>query len=265
MNRCLLIILVAFPVWLSAETLPFEIRGEAPPDEDVTELRSRVKGFHASMIELMSDPLFPTDAVDLAVHLDPENPLGLVGMHGGWRQATQRFQGEIRMPPLRMFDGSRRSLWNVPKDREYFMRLFLHEIAPIYLSRAARSAGHSFYNRPSWIVQGAEEFYSHHAVREANEIDPALGIIDRSSLTNLDYGIIVDNPYIDGYLLFRFVHDEYGQSAALKLITSEPGTTAELLRTATGDEPDHFKRKLSRFISGLNAASSRQSQENDVN
>jgi hypothetical protein len=231
-------------------TLPYRLTGMSVGQEREAEIAASIGVFHRYMVSFVNDDAFPVDAVDLTIHIDDEYDVFRAGMAGGWRDKGKKFQGKISLAHPSKYDGKRFSNWGVPFDLNYFRRLVLHEIAPIYLERISISADSGFYSKPSWIVQGTEEYFSFHHGQKPG-LDPALRIIHRTSLSSLDYGIILDDPYLDGYILYRFIITQYGETTARKLLTSRGRTTPAILADVTADAPKELLIKLRAFVDGL--------------
>jgi len=241
------VLLLTTRIW-AADSLPYRLTGMELEEEWSTDVEKAIATFQPKMLTFIGDNSFPAKRVDLEIHINKDYDVYRTGMIGGWNKG--KFTGVINIAHPNRYDGKRRSTWGVPFDRNYFLRIILHEIAPIYLERAAKLNGATFYGKPSWIVQGAEEFFSFHYGFEGGG-DPAKNVLRKSDLSNLEYGLVLSNPYIDGYLLFRFVYEMYGTKAALQLFISRRTTTAGILKDATKEKPTVFLKDLAAYLKNL--------------
>lgn len=250
-------ILILTCICHGSDTLPYRLSGTAISEEIQAKMANTIAAFHRYMITFTDAKDFPSEKVDLTFNFDESMDVYYTSMRGGWRASGKSFKGIVSLADPRKYDGKRMSTWRVPFDEAYFLRILLHEITPIYLERYALVNGTEFYSKPNWIVQGSEEYFSYHHGRPVKP-DPALNILDTSSLRSLRYGIIIDNPYLDGYIFFRFVHETYGKKAALRLLSSNARTTPEILREAINADPKTLITRLQKFISELQEAAGAQ-------
>jgi len=241
----------------ASDTLPYRLSGTAISEETQDKMANAIVAFHRYIITFTDANEFPSEKVDLTFNFDESMDVYHVSMRGGWRDSGKSFKGVVSLADPHKYDGKRMSTWRVPFDEAYFLRILLHEIAPIYLERYALANGTRFYSKPNWIVQGSEEYFSHHHGRPVKP-DPVLKIFDTSSLRSLRYGIVIYNPYLDGYILFRFVPEVYGKKAALRLLSSNARTTPEILRDAINANPKTLIARLQKFISELQEAAGSQ-------
>ena len=145
-------------------------------------------------------------------------------------------------------------------DREYFDKLLVHEVSPIYLALLAENNG-SRFRGPNWSIQGTEEYfgtyYSTDYWRDKGINVYKSRLAQTPSTLDADYGLNVSNVYNDGFLVMSFLHDEFGKDTVFKIIRSSEPTFGKRIAGATEIKFNVFLDRLKvwkkRVISGVNS------------
>ncbi|MFN0136365.1 MAG: hypothetical protein ACKVS9_09655 [Phycisphaerae bacterium] len=141
--------------------------------------------------------------------------------------------------------GAARTNSGEPMDAAYCQRVLMHEYSTVLLESITRSKpnGWSFWNAPSWFVQGSEEYLGvMYSTPHAREVTlPAYTRITREGeLVTNDFGIDVQSPYVAGPVLIAFIHERFGREAFIALLRSEAPSFGKAIRRTLNTTPDEF-------------------------
>lgn len=219
--------------------------------------------FHADFLELSNMKSEDFDACSVTINLHPPGDeqwqLGYASMVGGVQndadgRGQRGYVGDINLPGRAAHDGSAVSTSHHPMDHNYFDKLVIHEIAPVYIEMYARAHGGRFHASPAWFVQGLEEYFGIcHSTQYWK--DTGVGyyyrLVCKSHGVDADFGLNVCDVYNDGFIVVKFIADEFGQETLLRILASDMPTFGARLREAVGVEYDEFLTRLSAWLDAL--------------
>jgi len=123
----------------------------------------------------------------------------------------------------------------------------IHEVSPLYLQLLAYSAD-SLFRGPSWFIQGVEEYF---AVFHSTKYWRTKGyrvyhqrLAAKPETIDTDFGLNIRDPYNDGFIIFNFIREEFGEDAIFRLIKSTEKSFGKRLRSATQVEFADFARRF---------------------
>lgn len=132
-----------------------------------------------------------------------------------------------------------------PMDEAYVQRVLVHEYATVLLESIARNKprGWSFWNAPSWFVQGTQEYlgvmYSTDHARRVT-LRKYTEATREQSLVTADWGFDARSPYVSGPVLVAFIHERFGREALVAVLRSERPTFGLAMREALATTPEGF-------------------------
>lgn len=151
--------------------------------------------------------------------------------------------------------GASRTNSNEPQDAAYCQRVLMHEYSTVLLESITRSKpkGWSFWNAPSWFVQGSEEYlgvmYSTPQGRDVTLPTYTRMTRERDLVTN-DFGIDVQSPYVAGPVLIAFIHEHFGREAFIALLRSEVRSFGQAVRQTLNTTTDEFYAAWQEWLAG---------------
>lgn len=138
------------------------------------------------------------------------------------------------------------------EERARFEKTIVHELAGEYLDRKAvtSGAGHSFYDAPSWFVQGYEEWLalSFIAPQDLAPEEVTARICRRSTgdVQLNGASLMVESEYTDGAALIAMLTTSEGRDSAVRILTS-PATTFEQALIDEGWSVEEVRDKFLEF------------------
>src|SRR5262245_50789671 len=150
-------------------------------------------------------------AIRIGIYLHPasskEVTVGYISLQGGpnARGDVLGYDGTIKMPGPRAYDGKNSSSSGHAMDRNAFDKFLVHEVAPAYLELYARSRGTRFHDHvPDWFQDGLEEYF---AVFHSTSYWRTKGIKtyhrrlqNDPAAVDTDFGLNVRDRYNDGLI-----------------------------------------------------------------
>jgi hypothetical protein len=128
-------------------------------------------------------------------------------------------------------------------------RLIVHEYCTILLHQIAlhKKAGVTFFQCPSWFVQGYEEYCGLMLSSEHNRTEVLkmyLSMFKKNpDRVNFDFGLSVENEYIDGAMLLLFMNETFGKNKVQSVLSSPEPTFGKAIVESLGvDLPEFAER-----------------------
>lgn len=250
--------------WATRTVLFYTVRVHPSEAGELDAIAGVLSAFHADFLALsgMTEADFGTSAITVNLHPvgAPGAQLGYASMVGGaqehgigGKEADRRgYVGEVNMPGPAAHNGSVRSSTGHPMDRRYFDKLLIHEIAPVYLELYARAHGGAFHSgTPKWFEQGLEEYFAvFHSTTywRMSGVEFYFRLAKQTGGVDTEFGLNLINDYNDGLLVNRFMADEFGEAALLKVLASGEPSFGKRLRGATGVEFEVFLKRLRAWL-----------------
>ena len=235
--------------WLTVSHQFYEIRYTQENEAELQAIKDILSEFRRSFCRAADVDVTLADASQIVLELHPKNSktvhVGYVSLVGGTfdNGGKRGYRGIIRMPGPTAYDGTVSSSSGHPQDRQFFDKLLVHEISPIFVELLARSKSGSFRG-PTWFIQGTEEylgvFYSTDYWKTNGITVYHKRFASQPETIDTDYGLNVRDPYNDGFIIMNFLRDTYGEDTIFELITSEEPTFGKRLRSVTGASFDEF-------------------------
>ncbi len=239
--------------WQIARHLFYEIQYTDENADELESIKSQLTSFHDSFCKSAGIDSEVVDSSDIKIELHPRDSrtvrVGYVSMVGGVYNNNGRrgYRGTIRMPGPAAYDGTRKSTSGHSKNRDFFDKLLIHEVSPLYLQLLAYSAD-SLFRGPSWFIQGVEEYF---AVFHSTKYWRTKGyrvyhqrLAAKPETIDTDFGLNIRDPYNDGFIIFNFIREEFGEDAIFRLIKSTEKSFGKRLRSATQVEFADFARRF---------------------
>lgn len=183
--------------------------------------------------------------IELNVYLHPREGDLASEQHATMLSNLQKdgYKAEIHMLTLAAYnDGP-----GAPKSerkQDYAFRQVVHEVAAVHVQRLilGKAAGWRYDQAAPWFLQGYDEYLS--GIHGRRTEDTTLkSYRDRirfdQSRVRFANGIEVRNPYSDGAVLVKFLHDSFGSEAVQNIwLSSEPTFDRALLTALNTDYSD---------------------------
>ncbi len=132
---------------------------------------------------------------------------------------------EILNPDL--YNGKYINELGLPYDRHYYHKLLIHEISTCYIEYllVIKDIGWGINDTPNWFRQGLEEYYGLYYSDDYWQTDGFRKYFEyhlsKQGGINFQFGIFPQNPYLDGAILFCFLHETYGIEKIRQIIISD--------------------------------------------
>ena len=236
----------ATPKWQTARTSDFDLHFGRGLDSDARELVAFLKTAYARIADEFRahrpDDLL--EGVELDVYLHPEPGQLASEQHATMRSNLRKngYKAEIHMLTLAAYsDGAGKPS---ERDKDYVFRQVVHEVAAVHVQRLilGKPTGWRYDQAAPWFLQGYDEYLS--GIYGRRSQDKTLKAYrdrirfdrDRVRFKN---GIQVRNPYSDGAVLVKFLHDSFGRDAVQNIwLSPEPTFELALLKTLGTDYAD---------------------------
>lgn len=241
--------------WESRREGGFTIRFTAGDAGEIGTVVALLKTFEASFCKAgRTDPAsFAAIRVTLELHprTSKEIGLGYASLEGGlWTaNGTVSYVGTIRMAGPAAHDGTQTSTSGHPKDRNFFDKLLIHEVAPAYLELLAHARGLKFNGAfPDWFEQGVEEylgvFHSTPYWREEGLRCYHRRLKKDPSSIDTAFGLNLCDPYNDGFIILNHLRDDYGEETVFRILGASEKEFGRKLQGAVGGTFDEFLRRF---------------------
>ena len=144
------------------------------------------------------------------------------------------------------------SLAGTAYDEYYFHKVIAHELGTLFLIgvNESKAGGWSLADAPSWFSEGYQEYLGLNFSSEYSKtISQAYYLAQsRNNSERIRFGIVVENPYLDGANIVRFLHENYGYAKVHSIVSSEQQDFWDAMREVTGLGPvglvDEYKAWL---------------------
>ncbi len=165
---------------------------------------------------------------------------------------SDRFECILHILHPDCFDGESRTELGQAIDSLYYKKLLIHEISTCYVEFLMNQNPHLKFSRcPAWFVQGIEEYFgiyfSDPYWRETGYKDYLTRAQERAYI-GFDYGISVENDYLDGFVLVKFIIDEFEKYALFKILRSEQRFFGSALAQAADCNMAEFQSRFRRWL-----------------
>jgi hypothetical protein len=151
-------------------------------------------------------------------------------------------------------DPNYRNNINQPADDDYYHKLVLHEYSTILLERITRAkkTGWTFFSAPRWFVNGYEEYLGVMCSAPRNRktfVEKYLATQKKApARVSFDFGIGVEDEYIDGALLLLFMHETFGKKRVQAVLTCAEPCFGTALARELGVELEEFKKRWDEWL-----------------
>jgi hypothetical protein len=155
------------------------------------------------------------------------------------------------------YDLRHRSNVGEPADDGYIYKLVVHEYSTILLERITRAkkAGWRFFSAPGWFTNGYEEYLGLMLSSTRNRTEVLKKHLanhkDGASRIGFDYGIHVEDDYIDGAVLLMFMHETFGKTKVQAILASEERRFGSAMASALGVGLEEFKKRWDEWLKKL--------------
>jgi len=176
------------------------------------------------------------EGIELNVYLHPRAGDLASEQHATMLSNLQKdgYKAEIHMLTLAAYDNGRDGSPNERK-QDYAFRQVVHEVAAVHVQRLilGKPTGWRYDQAAPWFLQGYDEYLS--GIHGRRTEDTTLkNYRDRirfdQSRVRFANGIEVRNPYSDGAVLVKFLHDSFGSEAVQNIwLSPEPTFDRALL------------------------------------
>jgi len=186
---------------------------------------------------------------DFYLHPTPTDKASesLATCHSGTTDGTNRtYYADIYLLTPSAHSEKAKNHIGEPKDSKYFERLVVHEYAAPVLDRISRSKpdGWRFFQSPRWFIQGYEEYLaltcSNEHSRKVTMTEYRKMVRSEPKRVRNDFGLVVQDEYIDGAMLVAFIHEQYGKEKAQSILTSRAESFGEAITQSLEVNLDTF-------------------------
>jgi hypothetical protein len=198
---------------------------------------------------------FPVDQllrVDCEIYLhDRSNDKAsehAVAIHTGRR--GNKYHAVIDLLTPSAYDPRYRSNIEEPAGDDYVFKLVVHEYSTILLDRITqtrKNGGWHFFGAPRWFVDGYEEYLGLmlSSPRNRTEVLAKYLAVHRKDpgRVDFDFGIGVEDAYIDGALLLLFMNETFGKARVQGILTSGERRFGRAMTTELGLGLDEFRKR----------------------
>jgi hypothetical protein len=224
-------------------------------EADAKKVRGFLDGGIASLKKEFAD--FPVDQllrVGCAIYLHPK-----ATEKASERTATitsgvdnGKYYAVIDLLTPSAYSPSYRNNINQPADDDYFCKLVMHEYSTILLERLTRAkkAGWMFFSAPRWFVDGYEEYLGImcSTSRNRKEFVEKYLATQKQGRVSFDFGVGVEDDYIDGALLLLFMHEAFGKKQVQAVLTSEEPRFGTAMTRELGVGLEEFKKRWEEWL-----------------
>jgi hypothetical protein len=143
---------------------------------------------------------------------------------------------------------------NQPADDDLIHKLVMHEYSTILLERITRAkkTGWTFFSAPRWLTDGYEEYLGIMCSSPRNRkefVEKYLAFHKKGpARVSFDFGIGVEDDYIDGSLLLLFMHETFGKKPVQAVLTSEEPRFGTAMARELGIGLDEFKKRWDEWL-----------------
>lgn len=266
--QSLLLLTICFPVVAFAQTgsedqrsiresgfeVSFKAGNEADADmiagfmrQSVAELVKEFKGHNAERI-------LNNSLCRVIIHATPderasEATASLISNYDG-----PRCMSELHILAPNAHGPAARTVTDEPKDAYYFHKLIMHEYCTSLLGAISRDkpTGWRFNSSPAWFVQGYEEYLAlFHSSEHSRTVTYGkyLAEVKRNpARVSMDFGVDVQDPYVDGTVLLKFMHDVWGADRVQAILKSPEPTFGKAAKTSLGVTFEEFADRWNKWL-----------------
>jgi hypothetical protein len=143
---------------------------------------------------------------------------------------------------------------NQPADDDYFHKLVMHEYSTILLERITRAkkTGWSFFSAHRWFTDGYEEYLGVMCSTPRNRkefVEKYLAMHKKApARVSFDFGIAVEDDYIDGALLLLFMHETFGKKRLQAVLACEEPRLGTAMARELGVDLQEFKKRWDEWL-----------------
>jgi hypothetical protein len=238
--------------WSISKNEKYQLFYNPEREKDAKKVQGFLDAGIASLKKEFAD--FPVDdllRVDPVIYLHPKatdkaserTALITTGVDKG------KYYAVIDLLTLSAYDPNYRNNINQPADDDYFHKLVMHEYSTILLERITRSkkAGWTFFGAPRWFIDGYEEYLGITCSAPGNRkefMEKYLAMHRKTpARVSFDFGIEVENEYIDGALLLLFMHETFGKKRVQAILTSAEPRFGTAMARELGVNLEEFKKR----------------------
>jgi hypothetical protein len=154
-----------------------------------------------------------------------------------------------------LYDGRQLSENGHPKDRRFFAKLLVHEVATVYLDwcLGQKPEGWRLHGAPDWFKQGLEEYcglHFSHSFWRTQGVQDYRGIV-RADPSRIRYedGIQITERYVDGAMLIAFMIDTFGLETLRNVLQSPAPDVEEAMLSELGVSREIFGSRFRTWVS----------------
>jgi hypothetical protein len=143
---------------------------------------------------------------------------------------------------------------NQPADDDHFHKLVMHEYSTILLERIswAKKTGWTFFTAPRWFTDGYEEYLGIMCSSPRNRkefVEKYLAMHKKApTRVSFDFGIGVEDEYIDGALLLLFMHETFGKKRVQAVLTCEEPRFGTAMARELGVGLEELKKRWDEWL-----------------
>jgi hypothetical protein len=141
-----------------------------------------------------------------------------------------------------------------PADDDHFHKLVVHEYSTILVERITRAkkTGWTFFTAPRWFTDGYEEYLGITCSSPRNRkefVEKYLAKHEKArARVSFDFGIGVEDDYIDGSLLLLFMHETFGKKRVQAVLTSGEPRFGTAMARELGIGLEEFKKRWDEWL-----------------
>ena len=143
---------------------------------------------------------------------------------------------------------------NQPADDDHVHKLVMHEYSTILLERITRAkkAGWTFFTAPRWFTDGYEEYLGITCSSPRNRKEFVAKYLAKHKKVpariGFDFGLGVEDDYIDGSLLLLFMHETFGKKRVQAVLTNEERRFGTAMARELGIGLEEFKKRWDEWL-----------------
>lgn len=251
----------AQPNWSAYSTDYYQLFYQPEYEKDAKTVKAHLDAGIASLKKEFAD--FPVDEllrVNCAIFLHPKGTgkasESSASITSGVDDAG-KYSAVIDLLTPSAYDPKHRSNVGEPADDGYIYKLVVHEYSTILLERITRAkkAGWRFFSAPGWFTNGYEEYLGLMLSSPRNRTEVLKKYLakhkDGASRIGFDYGIQVEDDYIDGAVLLVFMHETFGKKKVQAILASEERRFGGAMASALGVGLEEFKKRWDEWLKKL--------------
>jgi hypothetical protein len=243
--------------WAVLKTDYYQIMYRPEHVKDAKKVKSLLDAARAALKNEFSDsPVEQLLRVDCKVYLHPkpndrasETTAAIYTAVGG-----DKYSAVIDLLTLSAYHPKYRSNVGEPPGEDYYAKLVVHEYSTILLDRITgiKKTGWRFFSAPRWFVDGYEEYLglTQSSPHNRDSVLAKYLALHKQNANRIDFefGIHVEDPYIDGAILLLFMHETFGSKRVQAILTNKEPRFGKAVTAALGVGLNEFRQSWEKWL-----------------